>query len=385
MIDCYAEALALAEEARVLRRKLHQIPEHSFAEYKTCAFIRERLSELNIPFEAAGETGTVAVIKGESPKPVIALRADIDGLEITEKNDSEYRSLHGGFMHACGHDAHMAALLCAGKIISAHKDRFLGIVKLIFQQAEETGKGAREIIKSGLVNDVDAFFGIHNQPELPVGKIGLKSGPVMAGSNMLAITIIGKGGHGGYPHQTVDAIAVGAELIEGLQHIVSRELAPSENCVISICQFHAGNRDNIIAGNAKLSGTVRVTSDEARERIAGAILRICKSIAEAHRAQTEVSCEFSTPVLVNSDILYTLAVNAANRFLNDSPINFIPQMGTEDFSRYSEIAPVFFAFVGSGGKYPLHHECFDIDEKEIPIAAALFTAFVEEAVFSNLW
>jgi metal-dependent amidase/aminoacylase/carboxypeptidase family protein len=164
-----------------------------------------------------------------------------------------------------------------------------------------------------------------------------------------------------------------------LQHIVARELAPSENCVISICQFHAGNRDNIIAGNAALSGTVRVTCDEARERIAAAIRRVCEGIAVAHRARAEVTCEYSTPVLINSEKLYPAALRAAKRIAENAPADFVPQMGTEDFSRYAEIAPVFYAFAGSGGSYPLHHERFDIDEAEIPVTAAFYAAFAEEA------
>ena len=379
----YREALALAGETAELRRHLHQCPESCFAEYKTAAFIRKRLKDLGVPFEQAGETGTVAFIRGEAavsgPGPVAALRADIDGLEIDEQNDVPYRSRHEHLMHACGHDAHSASLLCAAKLLTAHRRDFPGTVKLIFQPAEESGAGAEPLMRTGLLDDVGAFFGIHNQPDLPVGKIGLHAGAVMAGANTLNIRLKGKGGHAGYPHSACDVIAAGAAIVEGLQHIVSREIPPTESCTVSVCQFHAGTLDNIIAGEARLSGTLRITGEDTRRKAAEAVKRICAGIGGAHRVEAETVCEYATPVMINSEELYGLALAAATEVLPDSPIDFIPQMGTEDFSRYARIASAFFAFVGSGGKHPLHHERFDIDEGMLPVAAALYANFAVKA------
>ncbi|GHT92138.1 peptidase [Spirochaetia bacterium] len=375
MINFYKEALSLLDEASAIRRTLHENPESSFSEYKTSSFIREKLSRLGIPYFSAGETGTVAIIKGREGRTILGLRADIDALEITEQTDLSYKSKQHGLMHACGHDAHTAGLLAAAKILHAHKESFAGTIKLIFQQAEETGLGAIELIKSGLVDDVQAFFGIHNHPSLPVGKIALKSGQVMAGSNSLEITLKGEGSHGGFPHLSRDPIAAGASLVEALQHIVSREIAPTESAVVSVGQFHAGTRDNIIPGEAKISGTVRVMNEETRAQISEAVYRITDCIANAHRLKAEVVCEFCTPVLSNAKELYPLAAAAAEQAVADSVIDFTPQMGTEDFGHYSALAPVFFAFVGSGGMYSLHHECFNIDEQFIAIAAALHCAF----------
>ncbi|AEF84621.1 thermostable carboxypeptidase 1 [Treponema primitia ZAS-2] len=376
MFDFYKEALGLEAEASLLRRHLHENPEVSFCEYKTCAFIREKLTGIGIPFESAGDTGTIAVINKGKSGPVLALRADIDALEINEKTDILFKSKNPGVMHACGHDAHTAALLCAAKMLYHHSNEIPGTVKLIFQPAEETGFGALKTIETGLLHDVDAFFGIHVNPDFPVGKIGVKSGGVMAGSNSLIINIKGKSGHGGYPNRTVDAIAAGSELVEALQHIVSREIGPTEQAVISVCQFHAGTRDNIIAGEAQLSGTVRVTNEEMRSYVADAIRRIAGGIALAHRVEAEVICDPVTLVMYNAPELYGAALKAAQWVIKDSPEDFTPQMGTEDFSRYSQLAPVFFAFVGSGGGFPLHSDHFYLDEGAVSVAAALHTAFV---------
>ncbi|GHT78127.1 peptidase [Spirochaetia bacterium] len=376
MFDFYREALSLAPGASLLRRQLHENPEVSFGEYKTCAFIREQLDALGIPFEAAGDTGTIAVINKDKGGPILALRADIDALEITEKTDVPFKSKNPGVMHACGHDAHTAALLTAAKMLQLRSDEIPGAVKLIFQPGEETGYGAIKTIETGLLKDVNAFFGIHVNPDIPVGKIGIKRGGIMAGGNSLIITIKGKGGHGGYPHRTVDAIAAGAELVEALQHIVSREVGPTEPAVLSICQFHAGTRDNIIAGEARISGTVRVTTEETRSYIADAVRRITKGIALAHRVEAEAICEPVTPIMFNAPELYDTALKAAQRVIQDSPVDFTPQLGTEDFSRYAKLAPVFFAFVGSGGGIPLHSDHFILDEGAIAVGAALYAGFV---------
>lgn len=373
----YEEAEELSEYSVTLRRWFHRNPEKSFGEYSTAERIRHELTELGIEYVNAGETGTVGIIRGQSSGPVIALRADIDALEISEKNDVPYCSRNSGLMHACGHDAHTAALLTAARLLISHKDKIKGTVKLIFQPAEEVGKGAKEVIGTGLLNDVQAFFGIHVRVFLPVGKIALKSGAIMGGANSLKINLQGRNGHAGRPNEATDVIVAGAEIVEALQHIVSREISPMQPAVISVCQFHSGTRDNIIAGEAKISGTVRVLSEATRIHVEEAVKRIVKGISEAHKVTCDVECKFSTDILENSPELYNTVLDSVKEILpEDAAVETIPELGTEDFSVYQRIAPTFFAFVGSGGEFPHHSSRFDIDERALTISAALHTAFV---------
>lgn len=375
----FSRAKEFAGETIGLRRWFHSHPESSFKEHSTTARIREELTRLGIPFEAAGDTGTIGVIRGTKAFPVLALRADIDALEITEKNETDYTSQNDGLMHACGHDAHTASLLTAAALLYERRDTLQGTVKLIFQPAEELGKGAQTIVESGKLDDVHAFFGIHVRSGLDVGKLALQKGAVMAGANSLHIEVTGRSGHAGHPDDGIDSIAAGAAIIQSLQHIVSREISPTQPAVVSVCQFHAGTRDNIIARDAHITGTVRIASENTRLQIAQAVERIVSGVGAAHRVKTKVTCEFATPVLFNSDELYDIAVKAARTFLPEDAVQgFVPQLGTEDFSRYSKIAPVFFAFVGSGGEFPHHHERFDIDESALPIAVTLYTEFALE-------
>lgn len=341
--------------------------------------MRNELTNLGIPFVVTGETGTIGIVRGQNDFPVIALRADIDALEITEQNDIAYKSQNEGIMHACGHDAHTAALLTAAKILNKYKSEIKGSVKLIFQPAEEYGQGAQTVIASGELNDVNAFFGIHVKAGLDVGKVALQKGAIMGGANSLNITVTGKSGHGGHPDEAIDAIVAGAEIVEALQHIVSREIPPTEPAVVSVCQFHAGTRNNIIAKEAHISGTVRIASEKTRLQISEAVERIASGIGSAHRVKTEVDCTYATPILINSNELYEIVANATESVLSkEAIVSFTPQLGTEDFSRYGEIAPIFFTFIGSGGCFPHHHERFDIDEKVLPIAVALYSSFVFE-------
>ncbi|MFV0412348.1 MAG: M20 family metallopeptidase [Oscillospiraceae bacterium] len=373
----YRQAQGLYGQTVALRRWFHSHPEPSFREYATAQKVREELKALGIPYETVGETGTVGILRGAAEKPVVALRADIDALEIQEKNRVEYRSQNNGLMHACGHDAHAASLLAAARLLQSSQKQLQGTVKLIFQPAEEVGLGAQTLVDSGFLNDVDAFFGIHVQAGLPVGKVALKAGPAMAGANSLKIDVYGESGHAGRPNEGVDAIAAGAAIVEALQHIVSREISPVEPAVVSLCQFHAGTRDNITANHARISGTVRITTEQARTQVEKAIRRIVAGVGAAHRVKTEVECEFATLILSNAESLYPIAAAAAEQVLGPGAIEpLVPKLGTEDFSQYGKIAPSFFAFVGSGGEYPHHHERFDIQEEALAVSAALHTAFV---------
>lgn len=379
--DLLATACAIEDELHALRRWLHQHPEPSLAEYQTAAKVREFLDANGIAFFTVGATGTVGVIEGANKGLVVGLRADMDALEIQEHSSCSFPSQTPGMMHACGHDVHTAALLGAAKLLAQHRDELHGTVKLIFQPAEEIAQGAVLMVQSGLLDDVDAFFGIHVRPRLAVGTVALRSGPIMGGANGLRITLTGRPGHAGHPHEAHDALAAGAQIVGSLQHIVSRELSPEQAAVISLCQFHAGTRDNIIAGEAVLSGTIRVADERTRTQIVAAVERIVTGIAAAHRVDADIWCPFATPVLENAPNLYPVVVRAIENYLPsctivdlDPPID----LGTEDFSQYAAIAPSFFAFVGSGGEAALHNDHFAVDDSVVPLAAALYSAFVRQ-------
>ena len=375
--NIYQEALDCKRETIALRRWFHAHPEPGFQERLTAKRIREELTALGVEYATAGETGTVGVIHGNAPSPVVALRADIDALEINEETGAEYRSLTPGMMHACGHDAHTAALLTAAKLLNRRKSQLNCAVKLIFQPAEEIGIGAEAVISTGLLNDVNAFFGIHVRPAQPVGTVEVQDGVVMAGANTLDIEVHGKSGHGGHPDEGIDAVAAGTAIVESLQHIVSREVPPNESAVISIGQFNAGTRRNIIANRASLYGTMRIISEESRVRVATAIKRVVDGVSTAHRVKSLVDCEYATPILLNSPELTKTVLEAVLEIVPESAVKGVNlKMSTEDFGAYRKIAPGFFVFAGSGGTYNLHHEKFDIDENVLPVCAALYTEFV---------
>jgi amidohydrolase len=366
-----------------LRRWFHAHPESSFQEVETSNKIKQELDKLQIPYETVGRTGVIGIIKGEfyetNNTPVIALRADIDALEIEEKNDVEYKSINKGLMHACGHDAHISALLEAAKILNEQKDELPAVVKLIFQPAEEVGKGAPLIKESGLINDVNAFFGIHVISEIEVGKISIGKGLIMAGSNSLKIVVKGMSGHGGKPNEAVDAIVAGSAIVSALQQVVSRESKPTEPTVITIGKFNGGTRENIIANEAILSGTIRVASEENRRKVVESVKRIVKYTAEAYRATATIESHSATVPVINDKNLYDIAFKAAESIVTkENVVKPEITMATEDFGIYNSIASGFYAWVGAKkeGGYPHHHEKFDINEKAILIAATLYVKFV---------
>jgi len=381
----------LNDDTIVLRRWFHEHPESSFKEYKTSEKIKQELDKLGIPHQTVGETGVVGIIRGTAPDetngPIIGLRADIDALEIQEQNDISYVSKTDGLMHACGHDGHIASLLTAAKVLEQGKALIPGTVKLIFQPAEEIGCGANAIIKSGLVNDVQAFFGLHVTPSLKTGEVSVVSGPIMAGSNELRIEVTGQSGHGGRPHQAIDAVVAGSAIVQALQQIVSREIDPVEPAVVTIGTFHAGTRANIIANKALITGTVRIITEQSRRVVSEAVQRVVANVAAAYRVQFDVVCKPVTPIAVNDPGLYNIAVASVKALLSDEAIVHLPlEMGTEDFSVFNKIAPVFYAKVGVSGDhqhssdtkgtiYPLHHEKFNLDENSLAILAGLYVEF----------
>ena len=364
-----------------LRRDFHMYPEVAFQETRTSQRLKEELEKLGIDSVSMAKTGVVATIKGKNDGKMVALRADIDALAVEEKNAVEYASKTHGFSHACGHDAHMAMLLGAARVLNDMKSELNGSVRLIFQPAEEVTGGATGIIKEGGLKGVDNIFGIHILGLLPMGTVAVEAGARMSSADMFTIDVIGKGGHGGMPDQGVDAIVAASAIVMDLQSIVSRETSPIEPVVISVGQFNAGTAFNVIAGSARLQGTVRCFSDKIRERIPSIIERIATHTAKAYRADAEVTFIEGVPPTVNEETSTLRAKEVVDKILGkDAIINMPPMTGAEDFSLYLKEVPGAFLFLGGMNQqkdamYGQHHQRFNIDEDALTIGAALHVQY----------
>ncbi len=364
-----------------LRKHFHKYPELSGKEYDTSKRIREELDNMEIPYVVAGDTGVIGLV-GHGDR-VIALRADMDALHIQEKTEVGYRSVHDGIMHACGHDAHMAALLGAADILKTFEKELNCTVKLIFQPSEENCLGARMICDSGQIDDVEEIYGLHVFGDIPCGKISIKSGPRMAASDIFKIQINGRSGHAGKPHQCVDATVVGAATVMNLQSIVSRELDPLHPAVVTIGKLESGTAHNIISGEAYIEGTARTFSHEDGSHIERSVKRIVSNTAETYNTTAVINYQRSLhPVVMNDAVLTEKALKAAERIFDKESMIDLPKMFLgEDFSIYQQQIPGVFAFVGAGNEsmgraYPNHHNCFNIDEKAVLNATMLYLAFV---------
>lgn len=366
-----------------LRKHFHMNPELGMEEYETSKRIKEELTNMEIPFVSAGETGVIGFV-GKGTK-VVALRSDMDALRIQEKNEVSYRSKVPGIMHACGHDAHMAALLGAADILKRHEDELKCIVKLIFQPSEEDCKGAKLIVESGHIDDVSAIFGLHVFGDIPCGKVSIEAGPRMAASDIFRIKITGKSGHAGKPQQGIDATLAGAALVLNIQSIISREIDPIESAVVTIGHFKSGTQHNIISGEAYLEGTARTFSWQAGKHIEESVKRIAQATAATYGATAHIEYQRSLhPVVVNDESLTKVAKAAARNLFREEDITNVPKMLLgEDFSVYQQRIPGVFAFVGAGNEalgraYPNHHECFNIDEHAVLNAAQMYVGFALE-------
>lgn len=361
-----------------MRRYFHQNPEPSLKEFGTADKIEQELTKMGIEHKRIANTGVVAWIEGEKEGKTIALRADMDALEITEVSDSEYCSQSKGLMHACGHDAHVASLLGAAQILKDMKSELNGRVKLIFQPGEEVAQGAKNMIAEGALDGVDEIFGIHVWNGVPCGKISAQEGPRMASAGQFEIEVKGKGGHGSLPHETIDAVVVGSAIVMNLQSYVSREVSPLDSAVISVGQFHSGTRFNVIPGDAYLEGTSRALSLEVNDNFEKDIRRIAECTARAYRAEAKVNYEQKVIPVINDSRISKIAIEAAEEIAGEGAhIEFPATTGGEDFSYYLEKVPGVFAFVGSGytdGRevFPHHHEQFDIDENSVAISMGLY-------------
>ena len=332
-----------------IRHQIHMNPELGFEEYETAKLISSELEKLGIEVtKNVAKTGVVGLIKGGYTGKTVALRADIDALKITEEGDYEFKSKKPGVMHACGHDGHTASLLGVAMMLNEIKDELHGNVKLIFQPAEEVEGGALPMIKEGVLEDVDAVFGGHLWGAMKEGKIGVKHGALMASPDIFTIKIIGKGGHGGVPHASVDPIPVMAQIISALQTIVSRKNDPTNPLVISCCNVHAGECHNAIPTEAVIQGTVRTLNNETRDFAEKMMEQLVKGIVESQGATYIFEFVRQFPPLINDNKATDIIEMSAKKVVGEENVVEVPSpsMGGEDFAFFAQERPASFVFIG---------------------------------------
>ncbi|MFW9905305.1 MAG: M20 family metallopeptidase [Candidatus Thorarchaeota archaeon] len=349
------------------RRHFHMNPETSYEEEKTASYIEEELHKIGYTTQRTAKTGVLAILKGKTEGKTVALRADIDALNITEENDVPYKSTNPGKMHACGHDAHTAMLLGAAKLLFKYKEHLQGTLKLIFQPAEEGGGGGKKIAEEGHVDDVDVIFGIHVWHELPAGIIGTRKGALLASADDFEITIKGKGGHAAAPHQAIDPTAVLVDIYNALQKLISREINPFANVVLTAPVFEGSDAFNVIPPQAVLKGTFRTMDPKVRDHIINRINDIVEGYSKAWRCEgnVELGITAAYPPVLNDP----QAVDDLMEILSslDTVTTMEPTMGGEDFAFYLEKTKGAFMGLGiyneeKGITSPHHHPKFDVDE-----------------------
>ncbi|HHQ2457385.1 M20 peptidase aminoacylase family protein [Bacillus cereus group sp. MYBK245-2] len=370
----------LTETLISIRRNLHEHPELSYEEFETTKAIKNWLEEKNITIISSNlETGVIAEISGNSNGALIAIRADIDALPIQEETNLPYASKIHGKMHACGHDFHTAAIIGAAYLLKEKESSLSGTVRFIFQPAEESSNGACKVIEAGHLHGVQAIFGMHNKPDLPVGTIGIKDGPLMAGVDRFEIEIHGVGTHAAVPDAGVDPIVASSQIVMALQTIVSRNISSSHNAVVSVTNIHSGNTWNVIPEKATLEGTVRTFQTETREKIPALMKRIIQGVSDALGVKTEFRFYSGPPAVHNDESLTHLCTQTAQEMSLDV-ITPTPSMAGEDFSFYQQHIPGSFVFMGTSGTHEWHHPSFTIDEQALPISAKFFALLAEKAL-----
>lgn len=368
------------------RRKLHQEPELSFHETRTAGFVAETLAGFGgLDISRPTATSVVARLIGKSGGPVLAMRADIDALPIQEANEHGFVSTSPGVMHACGHDGHTAMLLGAARVLASRRGELRGEVRFIFQHAEELPPGgAADLVAAGVMDNVDLVIGAHLWLPLPFGQVGVKSGALMASPDTFRIVIEGAGGHAAMPQLTVDSIAIAAQVVTNLQHVVSRAVDPLASAVVSVTRISGGTAANVIPGTVELEGTVRTFDPALRERIPQLMERIIAGVTSAHGARYRWTYERGYHPVLNDEQATDLLRRSVVRALGASALTeAVPTMGGEDFSAYQQRAPGAFFFIGArneerGIVHPHHHERFDLDERALDYGTRIFVAAAEE-------
>jgi amidohydrolase len=370
-----------------LRRDFHAHPEIGFQEIRTAGIVAARLRALGLEVqENIGKTGVVAILKGAHDGPCVLVRADMDALPITEENDWEWKSKTSGMMHACGHDGHTAIGLSVARILSEDKENLRGTVKFMFQPAEEGLGGAGYMINDGLLENPkpDFALALHIWSTIEVGKIGISNGPVMAYADEFRARIVGKGGHGAMPHQTVDAVVIAAHVITALQTVVSRNVKPLDSGVVTIGKLEAGTAFNVIPGEAKLLGTNRAFLPETRDMLENRVREIVEKVPEAFGGHGEFEFVKGYPATVNNEEVTERVKRCFEQTFGDDVVEpFEPTLGAEDMSMVLEHIPGCYFFVGGrnekiGAIYPHHHPKFNIDEESLFIGTKAMVSAVYE-------
>ncbi len=378
------------EEIKAWRRDIHAHPETAFEEDRTSEIVAGKLGEWGIEVHRGlAKTGVVGVLRGNgNGGRAIGLRADMDALDIHELNDFSYRSKNEGKMHACGHDGHTAMLLGAAKYLAETRN-FDGTVCFIFQPAEENEGGGRVMVEQGLFErfPVEAVFGLHNMPGLPLGEIAMRTGPAMAAFDIFEITVTGKGTHAAMPHHGTDPVAVAAEIVGALQTISSRRVDPLDPVVVSVTQIHAGDTWNVIPQEAVLRGTARSFSKDTRDQVESDIERIVDGITAAHGASARMTYERRYPALVNTAEETDLAARVAAEVVSGDKVTpeWPPLMGSEDFAYMLEAKPGCYIWLGNGaegepGGCMVHNPHYDFNDEAAVIGASYWARLVETAL-----
>jgi len=372
-----ASAPLRRSELVALRRDIHHHPELGFKEDRTCALVEKHLSELGLKPRVMAGTGVTALIDAGAAGKTLMIRSDLDGLPIVEETAADWKSANTGVMHACGHDFHTAILLGTAKSL-VHGRPAKGKVKLNFQPAEEGLNGAGAMIKAGIMESpkVDAVLGYHIWQSLPVGKVGVVTGPAMAAVDRFRVTLRGKGGHAAYPHRSVDTVLVAANVITALQSIVARNVDPLDAAVVTVARIESGTAFNIIPPEAHLEGTVRTFSKEAGKTIPRRFREIVIGVAKALGATAEVEYIREHSPLVNDAAMSEFMRGIVTQVLGKKALaEAHPSMGGEDHSAYQELVPGCYIFIGSAPKsgeaFPHHHPKFNPDEDALEIGASL--------------
>jgi IAA-amino acid hydrolase len=387
--------MTLLEEARTigdwivgLRRQIHRHPELMYEEVETSRLVRETLDALGISYRhPVATTGVVATI-GHGSR-CIALRADMDALPIHERTEVAFRSDIDGKMHACGHDCHTAMLLGAARLLKAREASLPGVVKLIFQPAEEGGAGGDRMCQEGALQspDVEQIFGLHVWPALTTGTVAGNAGVIMGAMSAFEIEVRGTGGHGAMPHLTIDPVACAGKLVVELQTIVSRETNPFDPTVVSVGSIHGGDAFNVIPESVRMTGTIRSLSLEGLLRVKARLEAIANGVAATNRCAASVSYPIQDhPATTNADAAWALAARAAASVVGENAVQRMePILGAEDFAFYQRRIPGCFSFIGVSAadwptRYGVHHGRFMVDEAALPIGTAVHVATALEAL-----
>lgn len=376
---------ALKAEMIQWRHHFHRHPETAFAEYKTTAFIIEQLKSFGIDelYTDFAPTGVVGIIKGNQDGQWIALRADIDALDVTEQNSMAYCSEIAGKMHACGHDGHATMLLGTAKYLATHRD-FAGTVVVIFQPAEENEGGGRVMVENGLFSrfPIASVYGMHNQPNKTLGEFFIRKGPLMAAYDVFEIKITGKGSHAAAPHLGHDTIVTATQVVSALQTITSRNINPLDSLVVSVTQIHSGDTWNVLPQEAVIRGTVRSFKADVQDLAEKRIKEIADGVAATFNATANVNYQRRYPATVNNSDAVDIAIKAASSIVGNDHVHtdVMPAMGSEDFAFMLQVKPGAYIWLGAGEGANLHHPQFNFNDEILTTGVAYFIELVRLAL-----